>query len=148
MSQKIGNGVQVHLSATSPVSYAAIGTIEEVSDIAFVADRISKTFHGNTRKRHGAGLVEVGDLEFTLFHQSGAGEDADDLFDKVATGTAYWWRVYWPSTESSTLYEAFEFQAEVGSWRLQVPRENYQKVVVSLYIDGTTVAKYDPMAIA
>lgn len=146
MSERIGNGVILEMAASSPPSYSPIGVVESVSNISFIADRLAITYHGSTYKRYAAGMGEMSDVEFVIYHKTGVDEDADVLFDLVRARTKYWWQIRIPSTETDGQYEAYEFQAYVGKWDLSAPKEDYMRVTCSLIIDGDTVAKYNDMS--
>ncbi len=143
----LGNGVKVAYSASSPVSWTAVGQILDQDIPGLEPDEVETTVHSTTSdlRRHIRGLIDVSELKLMLLQDldESTSPVQDALFDYQAAGTTIWWRVEVPVNRAKTKFTAFEFQGWVKEFKPQAKIGDKQQLDVSIRFDGDSFTKYN-----
>lgn len=146
----LGNGTKIGYSATSPVTYVAIGQLASIDNIpGFAADEIDTTISSTSKlKRAMPGLIAVDNLEFTLLADLDPATDAalEALRGYNQSQETIWWRIEIPTDRQQTEFRGFEFQGWVKTWKPIISIPDRQTIKITVRFDGDGIAIYDPGA--
>jgi len=141
----IGNGVKIAFSASSPVSWTAVGQILNVEIPQLVADKIDRTVHSTNRyKRSLPGMIDVSDLSLEILQDlaTTSGAQQRQLLTYLKAGTTIYWRIEIPVDRNQTTYTAIEFQGYVGTWQPSAPIDDKQVLSCTIVFDDSDITLY------
>jgi hypothetical protein len=147
----IGMGVRVAFATGSPHTYKKLEQVKEVNIPTLQSDKLDTTVHTNNKwKRNIAGLQEVEDMTITMLRDAytATSPNQNALFDYLKNQTQLWWRIEIPSDPdvATTLFEAYEFQGRVFSFKPTSEMADPQVVEASVVFDGSSFVRYEPYA--
>jgi hypothetical protein len=141
-----GNGCKVAYSVSSPVSWVTMTQVLDITLPTFVTDEIDITTHSTTNKlkKTMGGLAEVGDMTLVLLADLNETTTPahSAMFTYNQAGTSLWWRVEIPTNRERTVFKAYEFQGNVGSYEPSAPINDRQEIQVLVRFDGDTFTQY------
>lgn len=141
----IGNGVKIAYSASSPVSWTALGQVRNAEVPQLVRDKIDRTVHSAYGyKRSLPGMIDVSDLTLTILQDlnNSTSPAQRQLLTYLKAGTTVWWRIEIPTDRAQGAYAALEFQGFVMSWQPSAPVDGVQELTAVIAFDGTEISLY------
>lgn len=148
----LGNGCKVAYSASSPVSWTAVGQVNDITFPTWVADKVNIDTHSVTNKLHRvmAGMITVGDPGFTVLSDfdpaTSPGQAALRAYNKA--GTSIWFRFEVPVNRAKTLFWGIVFQASVLSYEPATPIDDKQTTRFNLTFDGDDIQEDSASAVS
>ncbi len=145
----IGSGVRVAYSTGSPHMWNKLEQVLDVTMPKATSSKIDITTHGpNDYKQNMPGLADLSDTVVKMLrdNDSSSSPHQNALFGLRSAKTLLWWRIEIPANPDHTVdsFEAYEYQARVGSFEPAAPIDDKQTVQCSLVFGGLTFQRYDP----
>lgn len=146
----IGHGLRAGFAVGSPQIWRELEQIMECDIPGLTSDKVPSTTHGSPGrlKRNIPGEQEVSDGVIKMMRDADpvTAPNQNALFAYNNSSTSLYWRIEAVTTPdpADDLYEAWEFTARLGKWKVDSPRPDLVTLEVGLVFDGTFFNHFNP----
>lgn len=136
----LGNGTKVGFSAASPVSWTRIGQVMDVTKfIQLISNLVDTTVYSTSNiMTTMPGMIPPPDVEFMLLadHDAATSPSHESLRAYQLAGTTVYFRFEVPVNRAQSSFRAWEFQAFVKEYSLDVKIADKQTTKVTITFAG------------